>query len=741
MRIFIVTLSIIAAMLVFYRCTNNVTVSATYVGTDKCGQCHQKEMQMFKLSDHYHAMDTVSTATVKGDFNNSRFIYHGDTAFFYQKNSNYFVRTTDSTGIKKEFQIIYTFGWQPLQQYLVKFNDGRIQVLPFCWDTRAKEKGGQHWYHLYDKENISHTDELFWMGYNQNWNYMCADCHTTNYKKNYQAQEDKFNSTWSESRVSCESCHGPASEHMKWAEKKNGHLPFKGFAISLAAKETDWKMDANRQTMLPQTVLPNDTLIETCARCHARATRFADVYWHGQSFLQSHIPATADAVNYYVDGQIKEEDYEYASFLQSKMHAAGVTCINCHEPHSMKVKAIGNSLCISCHAKEKYDGPQHSFHKSESTGNDCKSCHMPATNYMVIDTRFDHSIRIPRPDQSLTMGTPNACNKCHTDKPVKWAADNFTKWFANKLPKESTYADLMFAVSRFVKESEPSLYQLLQNKNYPAIIRATALEQYSYYTSSRVSTLVFEELKNENPFMRLSAVKAMRNYPPETIMMNVPHLLNDKVAAVRMEAMNVLAPDNSKLSETDTKRFKEVMIEYMNVQEQMSHRPEGFFNRAILLNFTGDITGAEQLYLQSIKRFPDFIPSYSNLIDLYRQQNREAEAKQIADKGLMRQPNNSFLHYALGLWYIRNRDNAKGVEHLKLSAEASPADPQMVYGYSIALFSTANATKAVQLLEQFIKKYGNQPLILDGLISICGDMKNEKKAAEYATIRKEVFGH
>lgn len=734
---------LILAVTILYCCVakKQRVTAHSYVGTEKCQSCHQKEAELFKTSDHYHAMDTVSVATVKGDFNNSRFIYHGDTAFFYQRDGHYFVRTTDSTGIKKEFLISYTFGWRPLQQYLVQFDDGRIQVLPFCWDTREKEKGGQRWFHLYDKERISHTDELFWMGINQNWNYMCADCHTTEFKKNFSLAENKFHSSWTESRVSCESCHGPASGHMQWAEKKDMSVQWKGFAISLASKPVNWQLDAAKQTLLPQKVMQNDTLIETCARCHARATRFTDEYRHGNSFLQSHLPATANPVNYHVDGQIKDEDYEYASFLQSKMHTAGVTCINCHEPHSMKVKATGNGLCTSCHQPAKYDGPQHSFHKAAGTGNQCINCHMPVTTYMVIDNRLDHSIRIPRPDHSLTMGTPNACNKCHTDKTVKWAADSFTKWYGRKLPKEKTYAELLYAVSKYIKESEPSLYDLLQNKNNPAIIRATAMEQYAYYTTSRINEILLQELKSSDPNIRLNTLKALRNYPSDNLAGHIEPLLYDKVASVRMEAMNILAPQSGKLGEKDLGQFRKVMSEYMIVQEQMSHRPEGYFNRAILFSTTGGHEVAENLYKDCIRLFPDFVPAYSNLTDLYRQQGREDEVKKVTDLGLRRQPQSAYLHYSMGLWYIRQKENARGLTELKLAAQYAPADAQLQYGYAIGLFSGREQEKALQLLESFAAKYGNQPLILDGLISISQDMQQTEKAAKYTAIRKEVFGY
>lgn len=739
-----IVLSMLVFILVFfYRCVNNANpaTSFSYIGSEKCQSCHQKEFELFKMSDHYHAMDSALPATVKADFNNSRFIYYGDTAFFYMKNGRYCVNTSDTSGTKKEYLVSYTFGWNPLQQYLVRFDDGRLQVLPFCWDTREKEKGGQHWFHLYDKEKITPGDELFWMGINQNWNYLCADCHTTNFKKNFNPGSNIFQSSWDESRVSCESCHGPASAHIQWTVKQNNNFPFKGFVINLASKSMNWKMDVAKQTKIPEAVIKNDTLIETCARCHARATRFSDQYMHGRSLLQTHIPTTIDPENYYIDGQIKEEDYEYGSFLQSKMYAAGVTCTNCHEPHSMKVKVIGNNLCSSCHAPSKYDGPQHSFHKISGTGNQCVNCHMPVTTYMVIDNRLDHSIRIPRLDQSLRTGTPNACNKCHTDKTVQWATSNFTKWYSEKLSKEKTYAELLYNISRFVQESEPSLYELLLSKNYPAIIKATAMEQYSYFTTSRVSSLIFQELKSNDPYMRINSLKALGNYPPETVLAYAAPLLHDQVAGVRMEALVALAAYNEKLSAGDSTQFNKVLNEYIKVQEQLSDRPEGFFNRAIILNYTGNSNGAKQLYLTCITRFPDFFQSYANLIDLYRQQNRDEEAKKIIDMGMMKHPDNPFLHYALGMWHFRKKDNVNGIAELKKAATMGPDNPQVVYGYAIGLFSKGEAPKAIQFLEQFVSNYGNNLMILEGIISICQNLHLTEKSNKYETIRKTVFGY
>jgi predicted CXXCH cytochrome family protein len=739
----ITILIILVLEVLFFQYCNNSERSVRqvdYVGSDKCQSCHQNEYSLYRQSDHFHAMDTVSQNSVLGDFDNSRFIYFGDTSRFYKKNNHYFVSTRDSTGRRREFQVSYTFGWRPLQQYLVKFTDGRIQALPFCWDTRSKENGGQRWFHIYNNDRIGGKDELFWMGIEQNWNYMCADCHTTGFKTNFSTSKNIFNSSWKFSTVSCESCHGPASNHIEWSNNKNDD-PYKGFAITLAAKKMKWKLDSARQITIPESVVMNDTLIETCARCHARATRFSDHYIHGQSLMQTHIPAGVENANYYVDGQIKEEDYEYGSFLQSKMYAAGVTCINCHDAHGMKVKATGNTLCTSCHAPARFDGPQHSFHSVSGTGNQCVNCHMPETTYMVIDGRRDHSIRIPRPDLSLTNNSPNACNKCHTDRTVQWAAKNFEKWYGNHRLDTNTYVQLKEYIADLNDKSESSLFTLLSGKQYPAIIRASVMDEYGSLTSQRLFGKMVEELNSTDPLLRLNAIKGLNNYPQQDIISRIAPLLADKIIAVRMEAMNTIASSFNLLLADDQKLFRIVMAEYIRAQQHLSHRPEGFYNRAILYKAMGDLTKADQVYNLCIQRFPSFAPAYSNLADLYREQNHEVRAKAILDEGLLRVPGNPQLHYALGLWHVRSHNNKLALSELKTAADLAPGDAQMIYGYSIAMFSMEKKKEAISLLEKYTLLHGNNAMILEAIASMSTDLNMSEKAKEYNEIRKAVFGY
>ncbi|HYK44829.1 MAG TPA: cytochrome c3 family protein [Parafilimonas sp.] len=736
---------LLGLFILFYCCVEStkpeVATPPTYVGSEKCQSCHGKEYNSYLTSDHFHAMDSALPRSVKGDFNNSFFVYYGDTSFFYKKGDQYYVRTTDSTHKKKEFLISFTFGWRPLQQYLVSFPDGRIQALPFCWDTRPKEQGGQRWFHIYGKEKIPPGDELFWTGVNQNWNYMCADCHTTDYFKNFDVSNNTFHSSWSEDRVSCESCHGPASKHLEWTEKKYANDSLKGFVINLAGEKVNWKLNPEKGIAYPDKIVHNDILIGTCARCHARASRLTDYYFHGQPFLQTHIPSTINTESYYVDGQIKQEDYEYGSFLQSKMYAIGVTCINCHEPHTMQLKASGNQVCYSCHAPEKFDVPEHTHHQVNSTGAQCVNCHMPVTNYMVIDARRDHSIRIPRPDLSAQMNTPNACNKCHTDKSVDWAAKYFLDWYKDKLPPaHTTYAELMYAVSKNTSESEPALNDLLASKNYPAIIQATALERYTFYTP-RIVEQIKNYLQSPDPNLRLNAVHSAANLPQETLLSIVTPLLDDAVISVRTEAMNAIAPFYSQLDPDKKQRFDAVMNEYLTIQRNLGDRPESYLNQGIVLAATGKTADAEQAYLFGLKRFPSFVAYYGNLADVYRAENNEEKAKEYLDKGLSIQPGNAELHYAAALWYERKKDRVSGLREFKKAVDLNPADGSFTYAYALALQSEHQLQPAIAILENYTSKQGNDPLVLNGLISMYQESKQPAKVSYYTDLRKSVYGY
>ena len=468
------------------RTSGAAPAPATFVGSEACANCHQKEAAPWKESQHKHSMQHVNAATVLGNFENSTFDYYGVHSRFFKEGSRFFVETDGPDGKLATFEIKYTFGIDPLQQYLIEFPDGRIQALSIAWDSRPKDQGGQRWFHLYPNEEIKHDDVLHWTKLNQNWNFMCAECHSTGVQKKYDAANDRFHTTWAEISVGCETCHGKGSRHVDWAYSQRSWWPFardkhplKGLVVFLNERDgVTWKPDpktGNPQRSVAPAVTRRE--VETCGLCHARRAEFYEDWIPGWPLSDTHTVSPLSRGLYRADGQMLDEVYNYGPFKQSRMFAAGVTCSDCHDPHSTKLRAEGDGVCLQCHAADKYEVASHSHHKGLTPKVSCMSCHMPVNTYMVVDQRHDHSFRIPRPDLSVKLGTPNACNTCHADKSAQWAADAIERWHGPARKGFQNYAEAFQASWTDRSDSAALLALVAASPTTPAIARASALSE------------------------------------------------------------------------------------------------------------------------------------------------------------------------------------------------------------------------------------------------------------------------
>ena len=399
----------------------SLKVPLEFVGGVSCAECHPKETELWRGSHHDLAMQEATPETVLGDFSGVEHEYFGVTSTFFRRGDEFFVRTDGPDGGLVEHRIAYAFGVEPLQQYLIEFPDGRLQALSICWDTRPEAAGGGRWFHLYPDEAVTYEHPLHWTGPQQNWNFMCAECHSTGLEKNYDIADNSYSTTWSEIDVSCEACHGPGSRHVAWARSTAADKPIgdepvhqEDLELAVTLKDLDggsWGVDP--ATLTPSRSVPRSswTQLETCGRCHSRRVVIDPDYTHGRPLVDTHQPALLEGRLYHADGQILDEVYVYGSFLQSKMHREGVTCGDCHDPHSAEL-ILGDAdlTCARCHAPARFDTPEHHFHPVGSPGASCVECHMPSRNYMVVDPRRDHSFRIPRPGLSSEVGAPDACS-------------------------------------------------------------------------------------------------------------------------------------------------------------------------------------------------------------------------------------------------------------------------------------------------------------------------------------------
>lgn len=701
---------------------------AQFVGAETCRQCHAPQFELWRGSDHDLAMQPATPATVLGDFNDARFVYNKVVTTFFRRGEKFFVNTDGPDGKLRDFEIRYVFGIRPLQQYLIEFPDGRMQALSVAWDARPREQGGQRWYHLYAGEAIDYRSPLHWTGRDQNWNYMCAECHSTNLRKNYDAPTDTFHTTWSEVNVACEACHGPGSEHVKNAHRGLGKGSDSGLVVHFPAR-AGWLMTptGTAHRAEPRT---STAEIETCAVCHSRRAQIKEGYVPGHSLLETHIPALLQEPLYEADGQMRDEVYNYGSFLQSKMFAQGVTCSDCHEPHSLKLRAPGGTVCLQCHAPDQYATPAHHHHQTESAATSCPACHMPQRTYMGVDARHDHGFRVPRPDLSAQFGTPNACNDCHRDKSPAWAAQAVESWFGPERKGSQHYTDAFHAARTQQLDAATLLQGIAVDTQQPAIARATALSELGAYLTPASAPVLVEQLRSDNALMRLGAVRGLAAVPLPQRWQWLAPLLDDPARAVRIEVAAQLAGvPPEQMSAGQRERFERALADYIDAQRANAERPEAHVNLGLLHASRGDARAAEEEYRIALKMAPHDVRATVNLADLYRALQRDAEGEALLREALAAQPQEASLHHALAMVEIRNGRRREAVRHLADAAKLAPEQSLYTYLYAVALHESGDRRKALALLEENHRRHPADRDTLVALVSYHREAGDVQKAA------------
>jgi len=713
--------------------------TAQYMGRESCRECHEMQYNLFQGSDHDMAMDTATAETVLGDFNNVSFTHLGITSRFYMQDGKYMVHTEGPEGVMTDYQISYVFGIRPLQQYLIAFPGGRFQCLPICWDTRPAAEGGQRWFHIYQDERIAPDDVLYWTRITQNWNYMCSECHSTNLHKNYSYAEKAYHTTWSEIDVSCEACHGPGSEHIDWARRAEaGNAseldPDLGLVVRL--KDTDdatWIFHPDSVTARRSVPRRSDVLVQMCSRCHSRRAVATEDYYHGGSLLDTHWPSLLEENLYFADGQILDEVYVYGSFLQSKMYMAGVVCKDCHEPHSGKIFVNGNALCYRCHMASEYGPRTHHFHDPAREGASCVECHMHERTYMVVDPRRDHSIRIPRPDLSDKLGTPNACNQCHTDKSTQWATNYLREWYGQELLDRPHYGETFWAGRRGYPEAQQELIRLGSDRNQPPMVRATAVSLLGGYPNTSTASLLRQTVVDPDPLIRYATMTVVEFAEPGFIRDLAVPRLTDTVKLVRLMAANALTSvPRDMLPANAIEPLNSALEEYNASLMINADHPSTFLNFGNMYLNTGDYEKAEASYKEAIDLEPGLVGPYINLTDLYRREGRDIEGEKVLQQALDKYPKLAALNYAMGLLQVRLGEHEKAMEYLKNATIYEPEDPQYSYVYAIGLNSQQQPMEALQVLKEAVNKHPYDRNILYSLVTISIENGMPEQALQYA---------
>ena len=647
---------------------------ATYVGRDACITCHVEEAERYQGSHHDLAMDVATERSVLGDFNDATIEHDGIVSRMYRDGDRFMIRTEGETGALEDFEVKYVFGYEPLQQYMVEFDRqpdmkpgeiARLQVLRISWDTAH-----QRWFYLRPPDvadKLSPDDPLHWTGIAQRWQTMCAECHSTNLKRNYDPATTEYHTTFSEIDVSCEACHGPGSLHIELANSTSLFWD-RNHGYGLARLKGD---DAEPQ-------------LQACAPCHSRRGVLSTDYQAGDNFYDHFQLELLRPQTYHADGQIKDEVYVFGSFVQSRMYHKGIRCTDCHDPHSLELKAPGNQTCTSCHqhAAGKYDVPSHHHHQPGTPGAMCVNCHMPHTTYMAVDPRRDHSLRIPRPDLSVRLKTPNACSGCHVkdreatidaetrenlneyadwlaaaeagdakvsrvlEETDRWCDDACQKWYGSNRRTDPHFAEALVAFRKGDPAAMEALLKLLTKPDeaVPPIAKASVLGELGLTgfpadpeVAAAFQPVILDMLNDpfEHPTVRAAAI-GLFSAPQRSevatrgIREALLPLVDDSSRLVRTEAARALVGSNAYrfLTGREQAQVDRVMKEVRESLMAASDRSGAHLSWGILCQARGQFEEAVEAYKSAIRVEPTTTGPRTNLAELYETYSAELPPEQ-----------------------------------------------------------------------------------------------------------------
>lgn len=649
-----------------------------FVGSAQCSTCHASEYAAWRSSQHAAAMQPATDSSVLGDFSGATYTEDGYVSRFFRRDGRFVVNTIGADGRPHDYEVLYTFGVYPLQQYLVAFPGGRLQPLTVSWDARPAAQGGQRWFALDVVAPIGPDDDMHWSGRGMNWNYMCADCHATAVRKRYVPAADSFDTRYAELGVGCEGCHGPGARHAEWGRIpawlrrvawRDPRLP----ARLDERRGATWSIDSVSGNARRSAPLATDRELQVCAQCHARRVHLAEGYTAGAPLMDYYDPLVIVPGLYYADGQQEDEVYNHVSFLQSRMHAFGVTCADCHDPHTQKLRRPGNEVCGQCHRLARFSTGAHHGHARASAGGACASCHMPVTNYLEIDGRHDHSIRVPRPDRTVALGVPNACNACHANRSAAWAAGWVWPMGGRDPGGFQRFAETFALDERGGAEAMDSLVAIARDRTQPAVVRASALARLARHRPALAAAA--DGARDTDPLVRRWALGALEGVPPMARIPVAAPLLSDPLRAVRLAATWALAPVADSLATPEWRAaFAHASEEFIASQRYNADRAEHRVTLGAFLLARGDTVSAVREFQAATRQWPRNIPAIVNLAGVLSLQGREGEGERLIRDAIARMPDEAELHHELGRSLARQGKVREAIDALQQAVRLAPRE-------------------------------------------------------------------
>ncbi|MCW5555793.1 MAG: tetratricopeptide repeat protein [Verrucomicrobiae bacterium] len=651
----------------------DAAVFATYGTSPTCKSCHEEAYENWARSHHALAERSLDPALDTPAFDPPWRITHGTQNSEARLVEGKFQLVTQGLGgTNQPFEVARVIGVDPLLQYLIPTEGGRLQASELCYDPNHPG-----WFNVYGEEDRQAGEWGHWSGRGMNWNNMCANCHNTRLRKNYDEATDTYATSMAERGVGCEACHGPMADHNAWQ-----------------ARFPNQRGDPTVRR------ISREEMFSACAQCHSRRAELTGDYRPPENFFDHHqltIPDETDI--FYPDGQVRDEDYEVTAFLGSKMHAAGVRCVDCHEPHTSKVRLPGNFMCLSCHSGPlptaitnalntapvgpRIDPETHSRHQVGTRGDFCTDCHMPQTVYMQRHPRHDHGFTSPDPRLTKELGIPNACNRCHTERTADWSLDYVIQWYGPRtnntvLDRATTVAKARNADAAAV----PGLLRMLREENIP-LWRAVAANLLKRWTQeTNVTAALLSAAGDTNELVRAMAVRGLEPIAQSggatvRTMLNVR--LNDPVRSVRVDAAWALRHqlDTNSTAGTD-------LIAYLR---HNLDQPGGAMQMGVFQMDRSNLAAALVYFERAVKWDGFSAPLRHALAVAYSTDGRGREAVEQLQAAVRLAPEDAEYRYLLGLAFSET-GNLRGARDAL--AEAVRLDPSFARAwYNLGLAQSA----------------------------------------------------
>lgn len=691
---------------------------ARYGGSASCRECHEEAYQLWRASNHGLAERIPLPHREDPAFVPAQTFKHASQQTTVRKDGDrYEVITPGLGGTNGPFVVERIIGNNPLVQFLTPFPGGRWQTLEASWDPVSNE-----WFNVYGREDRRPGEWGHWTGRGMNWNSMCAVCHNTRLRKNYDPASDTFHTTMVEMTVGCEACHGPMKDHVLWQKKFGDKVPDPTI-----------------------TKLTREQMYHTCASCHSRRMEITGDFHPGEAYDDHHLLSIVDETDtWYPDGQNWDEDYEYTAFLGSRMHLKGVRCVDCHDFHSAKVRLPGNWMCLACHAVGttnaiQIDPVKHSFHSETNSGNLCTGCHMPQTPYMQRHWRHDHGFTIPDPVLTKEFNIPNACNRCHKDKTVDWSIEYVEKWYGAKMDRPYRQRARIVARAKQLDAAavEPLLAMLATNEiPYWRAVAAGMLDPWM--DQPRVIGGLLGALSHTNALVRGNVIRTLAPLAEagnEAVRAALRAALEDPVRGVRYQAASALRADLQTHSLAGSELWHSLQH---NADQPVGQMQLGSWSLA-----RGDAAAALRHYETAVQwdaYSPGLRHEYAVVLSMA---GRTREAVDQLREAIRLAPNEAEYHYKLALALNESGDAPGTVASLEEAVRLDPAHGRAWYNLGLARSGVGDLSGSVQALlraETLLPNDPRPPYALATVLARAGDASGAREAARRALNINPAYG-